>query len=559
MTPRETNGRDRGSRPAGKAGSRGAPSRGAKTAGAKGRGAPSRGAPSRGGRDERPARSARPSRDERPARGAFAPTEKPTRGERYDRPTRAPRAETSERDAWSAQPIRPERAPRPERGDAAAWKEREKAKKAPKRPIPRRPRPAEPAVDERAFESRPSSGRPARPLRPEATTRGGGDLPARRGGPQLPAGAPGRGPSRQARREQARGLDRPVPQHAPAREESRPTSRPARAIVRDVAPDGTRTVRPDVRREPAREPAREQTREQTRDTSRPQRPVRDRKPGSSSARKARPQSSEERAARALQKATPAVATGPMRLQRVLARAGLSSRRQAETLIAAGRVLVNGRPAQLGQTVDPAKDAVTLDGAPVKGPVAAQWLVLHKPAGSLTTRKDPQGRPTVFDLVPEIAGLTYVGRLDYMTEGVLLMTTDGDAAHRLTHPSHEVERTYVATVRGNAAAAVRQARKGVQLEDGVVHPTDVDSRPLGNRRYEFAITITEGRTREVRRVCEALGLEVERLVRVQFGPVKLGGLAPGSVRPLTVTEMKVIDGLVHAAPRDRRADYEDWGE
>jgi 23S rRNA pseudouridine2605 synthase len=250
----------------------------------------------------------------------------------------------------------------------------------------------------------------------------------------------------------------------------------------------------------------------------------------------------------------------MRLQRVLARAGLSSRRQAESLIAAGRVLVNGRPAQLGQTVDLSRDAVTLDGKAVKGPVATQWLLLHKPAGVLTTRRDPQGRPTVFDLVPEVAGLTYVGRLDYMTEGVLLLTTDGDAAHRLTHPSHEVERTYVATVRGPVTAAVRQARKGVELDDGMVRPTGVQSRPLGNRRWEFELTIREGKTREVRRVCEALGLEVERLVRVRFGPVRLGALPAGAVRPLSGTELRVVEALVQAAPQPRRDDaYDDVGD
>ncbi len=252
--------------------------------------------------------------------------------------------------------------------------------------------------------------------------------------------------------------------------------------------------------------------------------------------------------------TPA-AVGPMRLQRVLARAGLSSRRQAESLIAEGRVLVNGKPAQLGQTVDLKRDAVTLDGTPVKGPVATQWLVLHKPAGVLTTRRDPGGRRTVFDLVPDTAGLTYVGRLDYMTEGVLLLTTDGDAAHRLTHPSHEVERTYVATVRGNVAAAARGARKGVELEDGVVRPTEVETRALGNRRYEFELTIREGRTREVRRVCEALGLEVERLVRVRFGPVRLGALPPGAVRPLSGSELRMVDALVRAAPKPRADDLD----
>lgn len=136
----------------------------------------------------------------------------------------------------------------------------------------------------------------------------------------------------------------------------------------------------------------------------------------------------------------------MRVQRALARAGVASRREAETLVEEGRVLVNGVVATIGQTVDPERDAITLDGARVGAPAAAQWIVLHKPPAVLTTRKDEEGRATVFDLVPDWPGLTYVGRLDFMTEGVLLLTTDGEAAHRLTHPSSEVERIYVAVVR-----------------------------------------------------------------------------------------------------------------
>ena len=232
----------------------------------------------------------------------------------------------------------------------------------------------------------------------------------------------------------------------------------------------------------------------------------------------------------------------MRLQRALARAGIASRRHAEQLISEGRVTVNGRPAQLGQTVNPARDTLAVDGAAVGAMAPTEWFVLHKPAGVLTTRQDPGGRRTVFDLLPDRPGLTYVGRLDYMTEGVLLMTTDGDGAHALTHPSREVERTYVAIVRGNGAAAVRQARRGVDLEDGPVRPEHVDARPIGNRRWEFELTITEGRTREVRRLCEALDLEVERLVRVQFGPVKLGTLASGEVRRVTPAEQRMLDIL-----------------
>jgi pseudouridine synthase len=242
----------------------------------------------------------------------------------------------------------------------------------------------------------------------------------------------------------------------------------------------------------------------------------------------------------------------MRIQRALARAGIASRRRAEELVAAGRVRINGSVAETGQSVDPSRDTITVDGKAVGAPAALTWIVLNKPTGVLTTRSDPGKRRTVFDLVEDVPGLTYVGRLDYMTEGVLLLTTDGDAAHKLTHPSHEIERSYVATVLGDGADAARAAMKGVELEDGLVMPKDVSARRIGRGTWELHITIAEGKTREIRRLCEALGLKVERLVRTKFGPVKLGSLESGKTRPLTGREQEIISALTKSGGRSENS-------
>ena len=237
----------------------------------------------------------------------------------------------------------------------------------------------------------------------------------------------------------------------------------------------------------------------------------------------------------------------MRVQRALARAGLTSRREADQAVADGRVTVNGVVAVIGQQVDPSRDRVALDGQPVSTVVTKhRWIVLHKPPGVMTTKSDPNGRRTVFDLVDRVPGLVYVGRLDFMTEGVLLLTTDGRAANALTHPSNEVERTYLATVRGDAMTAARVARQGVALDDGVVTPREVTAHALGQRRWGFEVTIAEGKTHEVRRMCDALGLEVERLVRTRFGPIRLGELAVGETRAVTPNEMAVLEALLPAA-------------
>src|SRR5882672_10478996 len=178
---------------------------------------------------------------------------------------------------------------------------------------------------------------------------------------------------------------------------------------------------------------------------------------------------------------------PMRIQRALARAGVLSRRKAEELVANGRVTVNGTLAQVGQTVDVDRDVIKVDGERIGAPAPLEWFVLHKPAGVITSRHDPEGRKTVFDLVPARPGLTYVGRLDFLTEGVLLLTTDGAAAHRLTHPSHEVERMYVASVLGDGDIAAEEARHGVELEDGIVKPKRIEAEKLGRGRWELKIT------------------------------------------------------------------------
>ncbi len=242
----------------------------------------------------------------------------------------------------------------------------------------------------------------------------------------------------------------------------------------------------------------------------------------------------------------------MRVQRLVARSGVASRRAADALVAAGRVTINGRVAKVGESVDPATDSVAVDGVRIGKTSPVEWLVLNKPQGTLTTHRDPGGRPTVFDLLPRIAGLTYVGRLDYLTEGLLLLTNDGHAADALTHPSSEIERTYEATVRGDARAAIRALREGLELDDGPVHVIGAYAEAAGNGRWLLEIVLTEGRNREVRRICELLDLDVERLVRTAFGPIRLGKLETGSFRPLSPHERRELSEIVRGTARGARS-------
>ncbi|HEX6165533.1 MAG TPA: pseudouridine synthase [Acidimicrobiales bacterium] len=226
-----------------------------------------------------------------------------------------------------------------------------------------------------------------------------------------------------------------------------------------------------------------------------------------------------------------------RLQKILAQAGLGSRRAAEELIAAGRVRVNGQVATLGTRADPETDTIEVDGAVVGLRQGLAHYLLNKPPGVVTTAADPQGRPTVVDLVPAEPRVYPVGRLDADSEGLLLLTNDGDLAHRLTHPSFGVEKEYLAEVEGTPSrGALRQLRQGVDLEDGRTAPARVSL--IGD--HTLRIAIHEGRNRQVRRMGEAVGHPVRRLVRVRIGPLSDRRLAPGEWRPLTQAEVRALE-------------------
>jgi 23S rRNA pseudouridine2605 synthase len=232
----------------------------------------------------------------------------------------------------------------------------------------------------------------------------------------------------------------------------------------------------------------------------------------------------------------------MRLQRALARAGVASRRRAEDMIRAGRVKVNGRVAEIGASVDPDTDLITVGGRRIAQSQSV-WIALNKPLGYVVTKRDPQGRRTVFELLPRVPGLTYVGRLDVATSGLLLLTTDGTAAHRMVHPRFGVERTYRVLVHGRSVNEIRRMlARPVVIDGRPVQLVKVTVRESERGSTDLTLVLAEGRYRIVRRLCERLGLKVERLTRLSHGPVRLGRLAPGEWRYLSKRELQAVRDL-----------------
>ena len=241
-----------------------------------------------------------------------------------------------------------------------------------------------------------------------------------------------------------------------------------------------------------------------------------------------------------------------RLQKVLAHAGQGSRRVCEGLIAEGRISVNGRTAILGDKADPKVDVIAIDGERIHVNTDLVYLLFNKPAGVVTTANDPEGRPTVIDYVPANPRVFPVGRLDQDTTGLLLLTNDGELANRVTHPRYEIEKTYMVQIRGPVSRKhLHQLLNGVELDDGPAKARKANLKIADQTRSLLEIVIAEGRNREVRRMMKAVGLELEQLVRVRIGPIYLGDIGPGKVRPLNGKEVRELYAAVglDAAPNE----------
>ena len=240
-----------------------------------------------------------------------------------------------------------------------------------------------------------------------------------------------------------------------------------------------------------------------------------------------------------------------RLQKIIAAAGICSRRAAEELILAGKVQVNDRVVrQLGTKADPQRDEIRVEGRLITTEVERLYLMLNKPAGYVTTLKDPEGRPVVTDLLREVGGRVYpVGRLDYDSEGLLILTNDGAFAERVQHPRYEIPRTYLAKVRGRVTRkGLQSLLKGIELEDGPFTVDGIQEEKFNEKSQWLRVTISEGRNRIIRRAMEALGHPVARLIRVSVGDLELGDLKPGQYRRL---RKKEVEGLLR--PRRNRAE------
>jgi len=238
-----------------------------------------------------------------------------------------------------------------------------------------------------------------------------------------------------------------------------------------------------------------------------------------------------------------------RLQKVMAHAGVASRRQCEKIISAGRVTVNGEVVrELGTRVDPEKDCIEIDGEPISREEKV-YLIVNKPANYITSVSDPRGRPVVMDLISDIGKRIYpVGRLDFDSEGLLLLTNDGNLAHKLTHPRWGVEKEYIVVVDGNPRDdELEQLARGMELQDGLTVPARVSELTRRKGESTVSITIHEGRNRQVRRMFGTLGYQVRSLRRVRFGPLSLGNLPAGKWRYCTRQEVALLRDAVSGPP------------
>ena len=251
----------------------------------------------------------------------------------------------------------------------------------------------------------------------------------------------------------------------------------------------------------------------------------------------------------------------IRLQKILSAAGVASRRASEQLLAEGRVSVNGHTVrELGTKADPSRDDIRVDGRRIRTDLRQRYILLYKPRGYVTTRRDPEGRPTVIDLLGRNAGYIYpVGRLDYDSEGLLLMTTDGELAERLTHPRHEVERVYEAIVAGNPdESAIDKLRRGVYIDGRRTSAAEIfrgQTVKSGSPTTKLTITLREGRNRQIRKMCLSVGHPVRSLTRISMGPLTLGRLKPGEWRELTPIELASLQDAAAAEPARPRRDKE----